>query len=350
MATPAARAEDNQVVPHRAIRLGNRPSVLVIDDETNFCRVLEAKLGRSGFATVTAPDVATGLQWLVTRNFDLILLDIRLPDANALTVLPDLRAAAGTTPFLLMTAYEEEGLRARALLAGAADILYKPFDLDALVGVAQRLIERGTRFTALHIGQAVVLKRTSGRDRTEVDARVARKSADSFAVATGRRVEGSPGDRVEVQLPGEDGIYAFRTTVMGRDREDRLLLAKPDVIRRHQRRERSRATLAVPVAIQLQPSAPGESVTGVTTDISVGGVALVADRPLPMRATVALRFTLPTRDRKAAPAIEAAGEVVRSLRADSGDARVFRIVIRFARLADRDSDRVQAFISHASTA
>src|SRR5690242_6509722 len=93
-------------------------SILVLDDEPSFCRILEAKLSKAGLEVVTATDALALFRVVLSRRFDLILLDLRLRDANGLDLLPKLRAVAPSTHVLVMTAYEEEGLRERGLRAG----------------------------------------------------------------------------------------------------------------------------------------------------------------------------------------------------------------------------------------
>ena len=120
--------------------MGNTPAILVIDDEPNFCRIIEAKLRRSGFQVTIAPDAASGENKLSSSRYSALLLDLRLPDANGVDLLPRLRQLAPNTPIILMTAYEEERLRDRALANGAVEVLYKPFDLDHLVELIQASI------------------------------------------------------------------------------------------------------------------------------------------------------------------------------------------------------------------
>src|SRR5579872_6865931 len=99
-------------------------AILVIDDERNFSRVMEAKLRRSHYDVAVAFDAASGLDRLLHRRFDLILLDVRLPDADGIALVAAARAVVPGVPVLVMTAYEDESLRARALISGATDVLY----------------------------------------------------------------------------------------------------------------------------------------------------------------------------------------------------------------------------------
>ena len=69
-----------------------RTTVLVVDDEDVFARAVGRKLGRSGVASVLAPDLAQARSQLARRRPDLVLLDMRLPDGSGLDFLRELRA------------------------------------------------------------------------------------------------------------------------------------------------------------------------------------------------------------------------------------------------------------------
>src|SRR2546423_15481758 len=99
-------------------------AILGVDDEPNFCRILEAKLRRSSFSVSVATTFAAGLRCLVEQCFALILLDVRLPDADGIAALPQIAMIARETPVIVMTAYEEESLPRKAGGARAADVSY----------------------------------------------------------------------------------------------------------------------------------------------------------------------------------------------------------------------------------
>ena len=113
------------------------PAVLVVDDDQNLRRILEAKLERSPFEVFTAKDLASAITALESSRFAVVVLDERLPDGSSLASLPALKCLAPTSAFVLITAYEENAIRQRAELAGASEILFKPFDLDLLEAVVR---------------------------------------------------------------------------------------------------------------------------------------------------------------------------------------------------------------------
>jgi DNA-binding response OmpR family regulator len=120
-------------------------TVLVVDDEPNIRTILERRLERAGFRALTTSSAVAGLEVLLAESVQLLVLDVRLPDADGVECLPRLREAASGAPVIVITAYEEEGLSARAKEAGAAEVLIKPFDLEAFVETAYRLTAAAVR-------------------------------------------------------------------------------------------------------------------------------------------------------------------------------------------------------------
>ena len=110
----------------------DRPLVLVVDDDLRYVRQLRADLELCDFEAVVAGTGARGLDLCASEQPDLVLLDLGLPDADALTVLVRVQAACDA-PVVAMTPAEDDFGIARALEAGADDYLPKPFDLDQLL-------------------------------------------------------------------------------------------------------------------------------------------------------------------------------------------------------------------------
>ncbi|HXH84327.1 MAG TPA: sigma-54 dependent transcriptional regulator [Candidatus Tectomicrobia bacterium] len=116
-------------------------TVLVIDDEEGVresirvilegtCEVLGAETG------------AKGLEIVRTRDVDLVMLDQRLPGETGLDILPRIREADPTTVVVLATAVDDVRTAVEALKRGAWDYLTKPFDVDAIVMLASRALEK----------------------------------------------------------------------------------------------------------------------------------------------------------------------------------------------------------------
>jgi DNA-binding response OmpR family regulator len=113
--------------------------ILVVEDDPGVRRVLERGLRLAGhFATMTE-DVAGGRAAWVDGSFDLVLLDVMLPDGDGIALLTERRSAGDVTPTILLTAREESELHQRAVAAGATDYVAKPFVYADLLDRIERL-------------------------------------------------------------------------------------------------------------------------------------------------------------------------------------------------------------------
>jgi len=106
--------------------------VLVIEDSTPTRELIERSLGAAGFDVTFAARVATGRRLAEDEPFDVIVLDIMLPDGSGLDLCRDLRATGVLTPILFLTARGDVEDRIAGLDAGGDDYLRKPFALAEL--------------------------------------------------------------------------------------------------------------------------------------------------------------------------------------------------------------------------
>jgi two-component system OmpR family response regulator len=119
--------------------------LLVIEDDPGLSAVLARGLHEAGFAVDTAADGGTGL-WLGTETeYDLIVLDLGLPDLDGLSVLSRLRTAGRWAPVLVLTARDTVPDRVAGLDGGADDYLLKPFAFPELLARVRALVRRGTQ-------------------------------------------------------------------------------------------------------------------------------------------------------------------------------------------------------------
>ena len=122
--------------------------VLVLEDDCRIADGLVAHLGRQGHAVDTAASLAAGWAALCAEPFDLLLLDLGLPDGDGSSLLARLRTAPGGglpdphTPVLVMTARDAVASRIGALDLGADDYVTKPFDPDELAARMRALRRR----------------------------------------------------------------------------------------------------------------------------------------------------------------------------------------------------------------
>jgi DNA-binding response OmpR family regulator len=113
-------------------------AVLVIEDDARVRGVLDRGLRLAGHRPILAEDLRAGRQRWEAGGFDVVLLDVMLPDGNGIDLLSERRAAGDPTPAIVLTARDEADLRDRATDAGASDFLTKPFAYGDLVACIAR--------------------------------------------------------------------------------------------------------------------------------------------------------------------------------------------------------------------
>lgn len=116
--------------------------VLVVEDETKAAAYLRKGLTEHGFTVDVAANGRDGLSLAAAGAYDLIVLDVMLPERDGWSVLAALRAADVPTPVLFLTARDAVEDRVKGLELGADDYLVKPFDLGELLARVRALIRR----------------------------------------------------------------------------------------------------------------------------------------------------------------------------------------------------------------
>lgn len=117
--------------------------VLVIDDEPKTSSYLKTGLSEQGFIVDIASNGEDGLHLAVTGEYDLVILDVMLPQRDGWSVLASLRGEANRTPVLMLTARDDVPDRVKGLDLGADDYLVKPFAFSELLARMRNLLRRG---------------------------------------------------------------------------------------------------------------------------------------------------------------------------------------------------------------
>jgi len=118
--------------------------ILIIDDDTELCALLDEFLSREGFETNVAHDGARGLERARTEAFDLVVLDLMLPQMDGLALLRQLREVS-RVPVIILTARGEGEDRIAGLDSGADDYLGKPFNPRELVARIRAVLRRAAQ-------------------------------------------------------------------------------------------------------------------------------------------------------------------------------------------------------------
>jgi diguanylate cyclase (GGDEF)-like protein len=126
------------------LRAEQPPSLLIVDDEPDLRRILETLLHEDGYRVVTTGAGAEALALAQKQSFDLIILDLLLPDLDGFAVLGALRARPATalTPIILLSARDSAGEKVRGLQLGADDYVTKPFSAAELLARLRAALRR----------------------------------------------------------------------------------------------------------------------------------------------------------------------------------------------------------------
>jgi two-component system KDP operon response regulator KdpE len=119
-------------------------AVLVVDDEPNLRRLLNATLGAQGFRVIEAKDARRALIEAASHKPDLVLLDLGLPDADGHEVVSGIRRWS-SVPIVVLSARTDERQKVRALDAGADDYVTKPFSVPELLARVRAALRRSAR-------------------------------------------------------------------------------------------------------------------------------------------------------------------------------------------------------------
>jgi DNA-binding NtrC family response regulator len=123
--------------------VASKALILIIDDEESIRDSLQVLLTMEGYRVETAADAASGLDALGRKTYDLILLDLMLPDRSGLEVLEEVRQYDTATPIVMLTAYGTVESAVKAIQLGADDFITKPWNNDKLVlGIEQTVSRR----------------------------------------------------------------------------------------------------------------------------------------------------------------------------------------------------------------
>ncbi len=118
-----------------------RPRVLIVDDDPVILRGLADALGRAGCDAKVAASGQEAMEAYAKHPYDLVLLDVRLPDMGGLEILSRILGQDDDQLVIVMTAYADAAVAVQAMKSGAYDYIHKPFDLEELKVLISKAME-----------------------------------------------------------------------------------------------------------------------------------------------------------------------------------------------------------------
>jgi len=183
--------------------------ILLVEDNMAIGDALFAHLSDQSHAADWARDLATARDLLAVASYDLVLLDLGLPDGNGVDLLQEIRQSGAEMPVIILSAQGEIAARIQALNKGADDYLTKPFDLSELTA---RIVAVARRYTGQHRTEQVFgsMSIDAANRLVSVNGTPADLSSREWAVLA--RLIQRPG-AVVAKSEIEEALYAFGTEV-----------------------------------------------------------------------------------------------------------------------------------------
>src|SRR3989344_2145847 len=115
--------------------------VLAVDDEPDILRFLSKCLAREGYLVETCENPVRAADMIAERDFDLVLLDIKMPGMDGMVLRKHAKEARPQSEVIMMAGYATVETAVRSIKMGAFDYLTKPFDVSELLGMTRRAVQ-----------------------------------------------------------------------------------------------------------------------------------------------------------------------------------------------------------------
>ena len=123
----------------------SKPSILLVEDEENLHESLKLNLELEGYQITSAFDGIQAMKAVQNEYFDLIIMDVMIPEMDGFSVTQNIRLTNTEVPILILSAKDSGADRVTGLKKGADDYLTKPFNLEELLLRVQKLIQKNKR-------------------------------------------------------------------------------------------------------------------------------------------------------------------------------------------------------------
>jgi len=130
----------------RSTRQRKNVKVLVVDDEEQIQKVLEKILKRKDYQVKTAGNGVSALKAMKRERFDIVLLDIMMPELDGIETLRKIKIQSPKTIVMMITAYGSVATAREAMQLGAYDYITKPFDIDFIYEMIEESLKDEDEF------------------------------------------------------------------------------------------------------------------------------------------------------------------------------------------------------------
>jgi len=115
--------------------------ILVVDERFANREVLKVRLEDKGYRVATARDGTDAIEMVKSRHYDIIFLDVSLPDMNGVEVFEQVKKIDPKAAVIMMSGYSEEELVSRAVIEGAYACIHKPCDMELVIALVEMILE-----------------------------------------------------------------------------------------------------------------------------------------------------------------------------------------------------------------
>ena len=122
--------------------LHEKTLILVVDDQFSDRETLKTILEDKGYRVATAKDGTEAIEMVKSRHYDIIFLDVRLPGMDGVETFEQVKKIDPEATVIMMTGYTEEDLVKRAVSEGAYTCIYKPFDMEKVIGLVGNISKK----------------------------------------------------------------------------------------------------------------------------------------------------------------------------------------------------------------
>jgi DNA-binding response OmpR family regulator len=116
------------------------PRMLCVDDNPDLRRTLEQQFENEDFVVDTAGDGESALKKITAAGYDIVLLDVKMPNMNGLAVLQEMKRLGKLTNVIMLTGIDDTQVALECVKLGARDFIQKPYDPEELLHIVNRVL------------------------------------------------------------------------------------------------------------------------------------------------------------------------------------------------------------------